>query len=114
MKGKKGFTLLEVIISLLLLTVGIIGFLCLVGVGLQSSKRAGDITEASFLAREEMVKFQANRSLLTVGSGTFTGGQYEIKASGLNDNLYFVKVEALDGQNNVITSLSTYLYKPSG
>ena len=115
MKDKRGFTLLEVTISLLLLTIGIVGFIHLMGVGLQSSKRAGDITEASFLCQKEMANFQANRSLLEVSSGTFAGGQYEIKANltGMPANLYFVKVEVLDEDNNVLTSLSTYLYKPA-
>ena len=112
--AKNGFTLLEVTISLLLLTIGIVGFIHLMGVGLQSSKRAGDITEASFLCQKEMANFQANRSLLEIKTGNFTGGRYEIKASGMSGmtNLYFVKVEALDDDNNVLTSLSTYLYKP--
>ena len=116
MKGKRGFTLLEVTISLLLLTIGIIGFIHLMGVGLQSSKRAGDITEASFLCQKEMANIQANRNLLVVGEPVpFSGGQYEIKDSGITgmtNLLYFVKVEALDDDNNVITSLSTYLYRP--
>ena len=114
--AKTGFTLLEVTISLLLLTIGIVGFIHLMGVGLQSSKRAGDITEASFLCQKEMANFQANRNFLVVGNGPLTGGgRYEIKDSGISGitNLYFVKIEVLDDDNNVLTSLSTYLYKPA-
>ena len=125
MRRERGFSLLEVTISLLLLTIGIIGFLHLMGIGLQSSKQAGHITEASFFCQKKMAEFEADRNLLVVTespiSGNFTGTpfsyRYEIKSnlSGLPSSLYFIKVEVLDldDDTNIVTALSTYLYKPS-
>lgn len=49
---KKGFTLIEITISLLILAIGLVGILALFPVGFDASGRAASITEATFLAQE--------------------------------------------------------------
>ncbi|NQT81511.1 type II secretion system protein [bacterium] len=50
-KRRKGFTLIEVIASLAIIALGLIGILSLFPVGIDASKRAGDLTHATELAR---------------------------------------------------------------
>ena len=54
-KGKtEGFTLLEIIIALAILTIGLVGVLALFPTGLRASKRGGDFTTASLLAQQQL------------------------------------------------------------
>lgn len=52
--NKKGFSLLELIIAIAVLTIGLIGVLQIFPIGLRASQRAGMITRASFLAQNKM------------------------------------------------------------
>ena len=49
-----GFTLIEILVSLVILTVSMVTIMQLFSGGLKSSKIAGDYTKAIFLAREKM------------------------------------------------------------
>lgn len=53
-KSLTGFTLIEITIALLILTVGLVGILALFPVGFDAAGRAGNITTATFLAQEKM------------------------------------------------------------
>ncbi len=49
-----GFTLIEILVSLVILTISMVTIMQLFSGGLKSSKIAGDYTKAIFLAREKM------------------------------------------------------------
>lgn len=49
-----GFTLIEVVIALLVLTVGIVGVLTVLPVALKASKRAMNMIQAPFFAQEKL------------------------------------------------------------
>lgn len=51
-KDKRGFTLLEIIFALAILTIGLVGVLALFPTGLRASKRGSDFTTATFLAQQ--------------------------------------------------------------
>lgn len=51
---KNGFTLIEITIALLVLAVGLVGLLSLFPVGFDASRRAADVTVATFLAQEKL------------------------------------------------------------
>lgn len=51
---KKGFSLLELIIAIAVLSVGLVGVLQIFPIGLRASQRAGMITKASFLAQSKI------------------------------------------------------------
>lgn len=53
-RNNKGFTLLEIVFALAILTIGIVGVLAVFPVGLRASKRSGDFTMAAILAQRQM------------------------------------------------------------
>jgi len=54
MSNKKGFSLLELIIAIAVLTIGLVGVLQIFPIGLRASQRAGMLTKASFLAQNKI------------------------------------------------------------
>lgn len=56
--NKSGFTLIEITIALLILTVGLVGILTLFPVGFDAAGRAGNITIATFLAQKRIVELK--------------------------------------------------------
>lgn len=52
--GKEAFTLIEITIAMLILTVGLVGILTLFPVGFDAASRAGHVTTATFLAQREI------------------------------------------------------------
>lgn len=53
-KSLTGFTLIEVTIALLVLAIGLLGILSLFPVGFDASRKAGDVTIATFLAQGKL------------------------------------------------------------
>lgn len=51
---KKAFTLIEIIMAMAILTIGIIGVVRLLPVGLRASKSAEILSKAAFLAQEKL------------------------------------------------------------
>ena len=52
--NKKGFSLLELIIAIAVLSIGLVGILQIFPIGLRASQRAGMMTKASFLAQNKI------------------------------------------------------------
>lgn len=53
-RNKSAFTLIEIIIALVILTVGLVSILALFPVGLDAMSRAANTTKATFLAQADM------------------------------------------------------------
>ena len=53
-RRKRAFTLIEVVIALLVLTIGIVGVLTVLPVALKASKRAANMIQAPFFAQEKL------------------------------------------------------------
>ena len=71
--GSGGFTLLEVLIALVVLSIGLLGIAGLQGVGLRSSHGAYLSSQASLLAYDMADRIRANpQSLTTYGGFTST------------------------------------------
>lgn len=51
---KKGFSILELIIAIAVLTIGLVGVLQIFPVGLRASYRSGMLTKAAFLAQNKL------------------------------------------------------------
>lgn len=66
-KVQKGFTLIEIIAALAIIGLGLVGILSLFPVGIDASKRAGDLTNATVLAHGvlDQIRAAANRGDLT-------------------------------------------------
>jgi prepilin-type N-terminal cleavage/methylation domain-containing protein len=67
-KIQKGFTLIEIIAALAIIGLGLVGILSLFPVGIDASKRAGDLTQATALGQSliEQIRSAANKGDLTL------------------------------------------------
>jgi prepilin-type N-terminal cleavage/methylation domain-containing protein len=67
-KMQKGFTLIEIIAALAIIGLGLVGILSLFPVGIDASKRAGDLTNATVLAHGvlDQIRAAANQGDLTL------------------------------------------------
>lgn len=61
-KKHQGFTLIEVLISLLIMTLGIVGVLKMQTQSLKSNQRAHFRTQADLLSRDMLARMQANKT----------------------------------------------------
>lgn len=69
-RQNKGFTLLEIVIALAILTIGLVGVLALFPTGLRASKRGGDFTSAAIAAQQVM------ETIKRAGFSAYSAGQY--------------------------------------
>ncbi|MBL4607274.1 MAG: type IV pilus modification protein PilV [Pseudomonadales bacterium] len=61
-KKHQGFTLIEVLVSLLIMTMGIVGVLKMQTQSLKSNQRAHFRTQADLLSKDMMARMQANKA----------------------------------------------------
>lgn len=71
-RAQAGFTLIEVMISVLLAVIGVMGIVALTTVSVRDSSAARHATEASVLAEDKM---EVLRSTTLAGTGTGTDAQ---------------------------------------
>lgn len=73
----RGFTLIEIIISLSILAVGLVGILSLFPIGFDSARRSVDSTQAAVFAHEKLEQLRSS-GFPAVGTtnGTFTDPIY--------------------------------------
>ena len=74
---KKGFTLIEIVISMAILSIGLVGILSLFPVGFDSARRSIDLTQASLYAQEKLAEIKKDGfPAVEATSGTFTDTNY--------------------------------------
>lgn len=83
-KYKNGFTLIEVVFSMAVLLIGLVGVLSLFPVGLVASKKAGDYTTAALVAEQVIANIRS------AGYSVYTAGTY---ASGSQGPPGFIDVD---------------------
>ncbi len=76
--GHKGFTLIEVVAALAIIGLGLVGILSLFPVGIDASKRAGDLTHATELARGVLNQI---RTAAKTGDMTFNDAKTVFRTS---------------------------------
>ena len=123
MKEKRGFTLIEVLIALLILTVGILAAMQLFPAALRQSRAAAERTQASQLADSQMSRLRAmdvghdfarwvDRNTLDTLSTTgrsyalYNGWSTTVQRTGADSDTYRVtfSVQMMDGRReNFVT-----------
>lgn len=74
---KKGFTLIEIVISMAILAIGLVGILSLFPVGFDSARRSINLTQASLYAQEKFAEIKKDGfPAVETTSGTFTDTNY--------------------------------------
>lgn len=71
-KKHQGFTLIEVLVSLLIMTLGIVGVLKMQTQSLKSNQRAYFRTQADLLSRDMLARMQANKVAAREGEYEYT------------------------------------------
>ena len=80
-----GFTLLEVLIALVVLSIGLLGIAALQGVGLRTSHGAYLTSQASLLAYDIADRLRANPGMIPLGGAIATAdGDCDLDVSGLD------------------------------
>ena len=72
MKSQKGFSLLEIIISMLILAVGLLGVAGMMTAGIRANADAAHLTEAYQIGQEEMERLKTVPWSSIVGTGSAT------------------------------------------
>ena len=80
-KHKKGFTLIEITMALMIMAIGLMGLLALFPVGFDASKRAGEVTMSTLLAQEvieeqKRLGFSTYLGLVAISDGQFSDPAY--------------------------------------
>lgn len=98
-KSIRAFTLIEIMIALIIFTVGIISIMSLFPLSLKSALRARIVTQATFLAQARLEE-ELSEPAMTMpdnSSGTFEPDfpnfVYVIRKSDFNDNPAITKIE---------------------
>ena len=81
----RGFTLLEILIALVILSIGLLGIAALQGVGLRSSHGAYLSSQAGLLAYDIADRIRANPGMIALGGSiTTAAGDCGVDASGMD------------------------------
>lgn len=99
---QKGVTMLEVMISILILTIGILGLAPLIGIAVHNNSFANDLTVANALAQKEIESLVAQQSY---------GALPMIQTSDSVSGVYQVNRRVDD--NSVLASVPIGVYKLS-
>ena len=73
----RGFSLLELVISMAILAIALLGLIQLFPVGLRASKHAGDHTIMTFLGQQKMSDIEQEKPETSKTSNTFFSSPYE-------------------------------------
>ncbi len=76
LRNKRGFTVLEAMVALVILSLALLALLRVLPVGIKGSKLAEETTIATMLAQRKMEETRAKTWPLAGGSGNFAGEGY--------------------------------------
>lgn len=82
----KGFTLIEIVISLAILAVGLLALLALFPVGFDAAKRSANMTQATFFAQQKIEEIKMMGFPVTAASGGFSDSNYKWRVAVSNEN----------------------------
>jgi len=114
---KKGFTLLEMLITIVLLAVGIVSLLQMMSIGMFASANSENATIAFYLAQEKMEEikdassysnvdsFAATRAALT---GDFADFDREVTVAGSPKQVNVIVYWAVKGQDQNVDLVSLF------
>ena len=85
MQRQHGFTLLEVLVALLIVSIGLLGLAGLMTTGLKNNQSAWQTSQANWLAYDILDRMRANRNVALNGGYNYTGTPTGVAATDLND-----------------------------
>ncbi len=107
--GESGFTLVEVLISMAIFSVGILGLMTSIGTVMDYQKDANDMTQATLLTKEKIEELKAvaaNENTLvggTYGFNYFVGDYKDITIPGTTPPEKFFKISTNTSYSNAGT-----------
>lgn len=116
MKSERGFTIVEVLVAVMILSVGLMGLVTTAGLVTRMIGQGHRFTEASALANERIEVLKAQRCP-AAGTGTETRGTYVISwrvteiASGKGRNLA-ISVQSRTTRGNRTDTFATVHFCP--
>lgn len=85
MQRQHGFTLLEVLVALLIVSIGLLGLAGLMTTSLKNNQSAWQTSQASWLAYDILDRMRANRTVAMTGGYNTSGSPSGVAATDLND-----------------------------
>lgn len=110
--GEGGFTLIEVLIAITILTIGLLAVATMQVSAIHGNKMGNDVSRAIFLAQDKLeeLKNSADITIVPTGGGDQTGifnRNWQIGPSGTNSRSVTVTVSWITGGNNHSVALNT-------
>lgn len=95
MKREKGFTLLEALVALVILSIGLLGIAGILIVSLKNNQSAAYRSQAAWLAYDIVDRMRANRSIV-------------LPATGTSPYVYTISAAAVSGTDIASTDLEAW------
>ncbi len=94
LRSEKGVTMLEVMVSILILTIGVLGLAPLIGIAVHNNSYANDLTVANALAQKELESLVAQQTYGTlpmIDTRDSVSGSYQVNRR-VDDNAALASV----------------------
>ena len=110
-QSEKGFTLIEVLIAITLLTIGLIAVATMQVSAIHGNKTGGDISNATFLAQDKLEELKTSADITGESDGSDQTGiftrSWQIVSSGTDSCSVTVSVSWVMRGNNHSVVIST-------